>query len=118
MAQFRLLNKDGTFNIARAGMRKRITSDLYHSLLAVSWGKFLSILAGFYLSVNALFALAYTLCGPGALEGASTGLWTDRLLDAFFFSVQTLATIGYGKITPSGLMANTLVTIEALLGLL
>lgn len=118
MEQYRLLNHDGTFNIRRHGVRKRVFSDLYHGLLSVSWPTFLALLAGTYLLVNGLFAVAYTLCGEGALEGASKQGWPDRLVDAFFFSVQTLATIGYGRITPAGIPANLLVTCEALLGLL
>lgn len=66
---------------------------------------------------NVLFALAFLLCGPGALAGADLSSESHRFFDAFFFSVQTLATIGYGRITPMGLPANFLVTFEALLGL-
>lgn len=118
MEQYRLLNRDGSFNIARRGMRKKISRDLYHSLLAASWSQFMSLLGGFYLVINIFFAVAYTLCGEGALEGASTVDLSHRLLDSFFFSVQTLATIGYGRITPVGIPANLLVTLEALIGLL
>ena len=116
--QYRLLNPDGTFNVVRKGVRHRISRDVYHTLLSVSWPAFMGLLAGGYLITNALFALAYLLCGPDALAGvANEGGWR-RYLDAFFFSVQTLATIGYGKITPQGIPANLLVTIEALFGLL
>jgi inward rectifier potassium channel len=66
--------------------------------------------------VNILFAAAYELCGPNALEVA--GVRHASYLEAFFFSVQTLATIGYGRIAPVGLAANVLVTIESLVGLL
>jgi inward rectifier potassium channel len=66
--------------------------------------------------VNVAFALGYLACGPGALEGTDGG--ATSFLDAFFFSVQTFATIGYGKLTPRSLPANLLVTLEALVGLL
>jgi inward rectifier potassium channel len=67
---------------------------------------------------NLLFALAYVACGPGALEGAPVGAAGDRFAHAFFFSVQTLATIGYGRISPSGFAANALVALEAIVGLM
>jgi inward rectifier potassium channel len=70
-----------------------------------------------YFLLNVLFASGYMLCGPGALDGSSTTTFSQRFLDAFFFSVQTLATIGYGKMSPSGLASNILVAVEALAGL-
>jgi len=75
---------------------------------------FVSIL---YVAVNALFAGAYLLCGPDALQ-SSTGQFANQpFYRAFFFSVDTFATIGYGNIYPVGVAANTLVTIEALLNI-
>jgi inward rectifier potassium channel len=67
---------------------------------------------GLYLGVNVLFALGYLLLGDG-IENMRGGSFTD----AFFFSVQTLATIGYGKLVPVSFAANSLVTVEALTGL-
>jgi inward rectifier potassium channel len=115
---YRLMNPDGSLRIIRKGSRSSAGRDLYHYLLRVSWRRFILILTGFYLAVNLLFALGYLLCGPGALDGASGEGAGQALLDAFFFSVQTFATIGYGRITPVGLPANLLVTFEALFGLL
>jgi inward rectifier potassium channel len=115
--RFRLVNRDGSFNISRRGLRTGLRRDAYHRLLSVSWPRFLALLAGLYFTVNLVFALAYTLCGPGALEGAATTGLDNRYFEAFFFSVQTLATIGYGKITPVGIAANLLVTVEALFGM-
>jgi inward rectifier potassium channel len=75
-------------------------------------GGFAALLAGAFLAVNALFALTYLACGNG-IDNARPGSFTD----AFFFSVQTMATIGYGKLVPHGLAANSLVALEAALGL-
>ena len=114
----RLLNRDGTFNVVRVGTGHSRMTDLYHTLLSAPWIVFLALLGGFYILLNLAFAGSYVLCGPGALEGIVSPEPLERFSHAFFFSVQTFATIGYGKITPVGLAANLLVTVEALVGLL
>jgi inward rectifier potassium channel len=114
----RLLNRDGTFNTRRRGLPLLRSLSLYHALLTISWPRFYALLVLAYLGVNLLFASAYFACGPDALAGPHLELSHGRFLDAFFFSVQTLATIGYGAVTPHGLAANILVTIEAFVGLL
>jgi len=74
-----------------------------------------------YFVINALFAAAYVACGPDALSGLlgndTVGMERHPYLRAFFFSVQTVSTIGYGHIVPVGTAANTIVAIEALVGL-
>ena len=74
-------------------------------------------MAAGYFATNLLFASLYWLAGPDALSGAAPSPLA-RFEDCFFFSVQTLATIGYGKLTPNTRVANFLVAIEALVGLL
>lgn len=113
----RLLNPDGTFNVARRGLGVWSSLSVYHALLRMSWPRFLATLAGGYLVANALFAAGYLACGPAALVGAADPS-VGRFLAAFFFSVQTLATIGYGHTYPAGLAANTLVVLESLTGVL
>jgi inward rectifier potassium channel len=82
--------------------------DLYHFLLNASWLRLLTVLTMAYLAANALFACGYLLAGDG-ISNARPGSFAD----AFFFSVQTLATIGYGSMVPGSLYANLLVTFEA-----
>ncbi len=114
----RLLNRDGTFNVTRTGLRFSSSISLYQSLLIMAWGRFLLILSAFYLAVNAVFATVYLLCGPEALNGPGAGALHSNFLRAFFFSIQTFATIGYGQIGPVGLAANLIVTFESFAGLL
>jgi inward rectifier potassium channel len=114
----RLLNRDGSFSVTRRGLGFWASISPYHALLSMSWGAYLSLASFSYLAVNAFFAYAYLLCGPEALAGVREGQVHNAFLRAYFFSVQTLATIGYGHISPSGLPANFLVTIESLVGLL
>src|SRR5215208_5606071 len=114
----RLLNRDGSFNVKRRGLSLWASLSLYHWLLTMSWWKFLSLLTLSYLSANLAFALGYTLCGPGALENSANANLGSGFLRAFFFSVETFATIGYGNIAPVGFVPNILMTVESLVGLL
>jgi inward rectifier potassium channel len=87
--------------------------DLYHILLTASWPRLVLIVAAWYVAGNSFFALGYLL-DPGGIDHARAGSFGD----AFFFSIQTMATIGYGQMVPHSLFANVLVMIEALVGVL
>ena len=91
----------------------RPENDFYHWLLGTSWTKFLLLVICVYLGTNVLFALAYLACGPGAITNTEPG----ALIDVFYFSVQTMATIGYGQMTPVGHWPNSIVTFEAFFGI-
>ena len=114
----RLLNADGSFNVVRSGLGLLETIAPYQQLLTVTWTGFFAILVALYLLINALFALAYYAEGSTALMGPGADMLGGHFSQAFFFSVQTFATIGYGQIGPNGFGANALVTIEALVGLM
>jgi inward rectifier potassium channel len=114
----RLLNRDGSFNVVRQGLPFHRSLSLYHALLTMTWPRFFLLVASGYFAANLLFAFLYFLCGPHAIDGWRTGTSFARLEDSFFFSVQTLATIGYGRLTPNGSLVNLLVTFEALVGLM
>jgi inward rectifier potassium channel len=114
----RLLNRDGSFNVKRDGLPKLASLSLYHALLSLSWPKFVGLLVGGYLTVNLMFASAYLACGPGGLGGTAAAEMGGPFLRAFFFSVHTFATIGYGNVVPLGLAANFIVTLETIVGLL
>lgn len=111
---YRLLNKDGSFNVRILGESWWKTLFSYHTLLTTSWPTFSLLLALGYGLLNAVFALAYLACGPTALSGDTT---LSPLARAFFFSVHTFATIGYGNLTPRNYGANVTVTIESFFGL-
>jgi len=99
--------------IVALGLRAHPLRDVYLWLLASTWRRFFALVLAAYLGANAVFALGYLALGD-AIEEARPGHFGD----AFFFSVQTMATIGYGKMAPRGIGANALVTVEALVGLL
>ena len=92
---------------------RRLRDDLYYDLLASSWPRLLTLLAATFLAVNAIFALAY-LAVPGSVENARPGSFAD----AFFFSVQTMGTVGYGRLAPGTAWSNVLVTVEVIIGVL
>jgi inward rectifier potassium channel len=114
----RLLNRDGSFNVIREGLGLLETLAPYHLLLSISWSGFIGVVALLYLVLNIVFAVAYVACGPDALAGPGSHMLGGRFSQAFFFSIQTFATIGYGQIGPNGLGANIIVTVEALVGLM
>ncbi|MFL5527748.1 MAG: ion channel [Gemmatimonadaceae bacterium] len=113
----RLLNRDGTFNVVLEGLNPLSSLSLYHWMLRISWPKFLGFVTLIYIAVNGFFAAAFLLCGPNALQSSAGSFGGQPFYRAFFFSVDTFATIGYGNIIPVGVAANTLVTIEALLNI-
>ncbi|HVT01866.1 MAG TPA: ion channel [Thermoanaerobaculia bacterium] len=113
----RLLNRDGTFNVVREGLGPVSSLSLYHWSLTISWPAFLGAIAVLYVALNALFAVAFLLCGPTALHSAPGLPESSAFARAFFFSVQSFATIGYGHVVPVGLAANLLVTLEALINI-
>ena len=114
----RLLNRDGSFNVARSGLGFLESFAPYHLLLTIPWAGFFGVVSVTYLVLNLLFAVAYLACGPDALLGPGATMLGGRFSQAFFFSIQTFATIGYGQIGPNGLAANIVVTVEALVGLM
>jgi inward rectifier potassium channel len=105
--------------LGRAPPVRRVTDrssrahDLYHNLLIMPWSAFMAVLAAVYLVFNLVFAALYLL-QDGAVANAKPGSFAD----AFFFSVQTMATIGYGDMHPQTLYANLLVTGEVLLAMM
>jgi inward rectifier potassium channel len=99
--------------VTAIGLPRRPMGDLYHLLLTWSWTRLFSLMGAIYLGVNALFALAYLALGPGAITNARPGSFAD----AFFFSFDTMATIGYGDKVPVGLAANLLSLAQVMLGM-
>jgi len=99
------------YNVHVVGVPAPGMHDLYHALLRVPWWAAFAIIVGGYLLLNLLFALLYLWVG--GVANATPG----SLLDAFFFSVQTMGTIGYGNMYPVTRAANGLVVAESVAGL-
>ncbi len=114
----RFLNRDGTFNVRREGLGALDALSPYHFLLTLSWPQFLAATIALYVLSNALFAAIYVSLGEKALSGSEHLDLAHRYGRAFFFSVHTLATIGYGNIYPATFGADVVVAVESLVGLL
>ncbi|TAG95063.1 MAG: ATP-sensitive inward rectifier potassium channel 10 [Oscillatoriales cyanobacterium] len=110
----RLVSRKGQFtlNVVRLGLPRLHFADLYHWLITLSWPGFFTLISLLYAIANSLFALAY-LAGGDCIANARPGSFQD----AFYFSVQTMATIGYGSLYPRTDYANIIVAIQALFGL-
>jgi len=87
--------------------------DVYHRVLAMPWWRFFAYVGATWVGVNLVFALLYAAV-PGCVSGAAPG----NLEDAFYFSVQTFATIGYGAMAPATRFGHVVVVCEALVGTL
>ncbi len=114
----RLLNRDGSFNPRREGMPFFARLHPYHLLLTISWRRFLLLVVSGYVLANVVFALAFLACGAGAIAGQAPELFGGQFGRAFFLSVETIGTIGYGNVYPVGVPANLIVMAESLTGLL
>ena len=113
-----LINKDGTPNVARKGLSKFNTADNYHKLITMSWTKFWILVIGVYVTVNTFFAIIYMIIGRDSLFGTHEDMGLSRFGEAFFFSAQTITTVGYGHISPRGVAANSVAAFESMIGLL
>ncbi|WP_295652202.1 ion channel [uncultured Mucilaginibacter sp.] len=114
----RLLNQDGSVNVKRKGLPFFDTSNNYHTLITISWTKFWLLVFTCYFTLNLIFASIYMAIGVDSLAGADGNTFWQHFWEAFFFSAQTLSTVGYGHMYPSGMMSSTVSAIESMIGLL
>jgi inward rectifier potassium channel len=108
----RLVPRESDEAPLRLGFPAGWHSDFYHHTLTLPWWAYLVLGMALYLGLNIVFAELYLLA-PGGIDKARPGDFED----AFFFSIQTMATIGYGVLTPVGTYTNLLVTLETMVSL-
>ena len=115
----RNMNKDGTFNVVRTGEPRFRHYELYNRLITLSWTKFIFFIFLSYGIANLLFATIYYFIGAEKLSMDTSHMSEgEKFLEVFFFSSQTLTTLGYGRVAPIGALASTIAGIEAMMGLL
>jgi inward rectifier potassium channel len=100
----------GQTEFLKLNVDKRDWRDGYQWLLSLSWTRFAAIVAAIYVVLNLFFAMLYRL-GGHCIAGMS-----DSFVEAFFFSVQTLATVGYGHMYPDNLYGHIVTTVEVMSG--
>jgi inward rectifier potassium channel len=117
--KIRFLKKDGSFNVRRKGLAWWQSLHWYDLLITMNWWKFLCFLIFIFISVNALFALLYLQLGSTHFAGIEAEFpLVAQFFEFFFFSVQTFATVGYGRVNPLDFEAGMLSSVESLVGLL
>jgi inward rectifier potassium channel len=109
----RLLARETADEVQALGLPRPWFGDLYHRTLRMGWCSFLLAGALLYIAANVLFAILYMLEPDGVANARPGSFW-----DAFFFSVQTMATVGYGQMYPGSRYTNLVVTVETAVGLM
>jgi inward rectifier potassium channel len=102
----------GTFEFKKLGATRFDLRDPYHLAITLTWPQFLLSLLGFYLFINIIFATLFWLF-PGSVGHARAG----SFLDAFFFSIETASTVGYGGMYPATLYGHVIASAEIVCGL-
>lgn len=115
---YRTLNKNGTFNVRKTNISCFERFNFFHSLITMPWSHFFGLVILSYFTVNLIFASIYTLIGVENLTGIDGSSTFDQFIEAFFFSAQTITTLGYGRVAPMGILANSIAAFESMLGLL
>jgi inward rectifier potassium channel len=105
--------KLGEREIVTQGLRPAIFQDLYHFFMTISWPQLFATIAAFFLGFDVLFGCLYFL-----VPGCIANLNPPGFAGAFFFSVETLATVGYGEMHPQTLYGHVISMIEIFVGLM
>ncbi len=103
----------GGMELMRYGEHKWYWRDTYHWILRLTWPRFLLLISAVYLGMNLLFACLYAVV-PGSVANARPG----SFVDLYFFSIETLATVGYGYMNPGNLWGHCVASVEILLGMM
>lgn len=112
----RLMDPDGTFKVVRESQTN--WHNVYFHLMTMSWRRFFALFFCCFVLINVFFALCYCALGKGQFNGATGDTWTQQFTAAFFFSSQTLTTVGYGHISPATLASSLFASFELFVGLL
>ena len=113
----RAINHDGSFNVRRRSQQVQV-HDLYQALISMSWTRFLALVFALLIGLNLVFAAGYLLLGLEHLSGTAALTHIPPFWQAFFFSVQTFTTVGYGGLAPNSIGTGLLASLEAITGLL
>jgi len=116
--RIRFINRDGSINTRRKGLKTLETLDIYHYLISTSMINFTLIVFGSYILINTVYACIYYLIGADHFGGIDNATHSEEFVNLFFFSAQSLTTVGYGHIYPKGAIVSSIAALEAMTGLL
>jgi inward rectifier potassium channel len=114
----RFINKDGTFNVHRKGILDRGNFSPYHAVLNAPWWRFNLGILVYYIIANFIFSILYFMSGRNAFSDISNLDSWHRFGQLFFYSVQVITTLGTSPLHPSNVMSDTVLAIEAMVGML
>lgn len=116
--EVRFLNRDGSVNVKRTGLKGMANIDFYHWLITTTWLNLTLVILLGYIVTNTFFAAIYFVLGAEQFGGINGRDEATRFLELFFFSAQTLTTVGYGHVYPNASGVSTVAAIESMMGLL
>jgi inward rectifier potassium channel len=102
----------GSYRLRKRGVAQFDWSDPYRLAVALSWPQFILASLALYLGVNLLFAMLY-LAAPGDVANAAPGSFADLM----FFSIETMATVGYGEMYPATRYGHLVASVEIMSGI-
>ncbi|MFZ1676454.1 MAG: ion channel [Saprospiraceae bacterium] len=110
----RIINKDGSFNLVRVGEKR----SLFHNLVTMGWWKFFAIVFSSYIFINTIFAFIYMMVDSVGIGMTQDYQVKNHFLVSYFFSAQTMTTVGYGSLYPLTGVVSVVASVEALIGLM
>src|SRR6202012_4830987 len=109
--RYSMISLSGDISLTKIGARRFDLRDPYHLAVSLSWPAFVIALVGLWLIINLIFATLY-IFDPTGVANARPGVFGD----VFFFSIETLATVGYGVLAPASTYAHVISALEILTG--
>ncbi len=114
----RLMKSNGEFNVKKINQGFIANLNVYNRLIMMSWGGFIIFVLSYYVIANLFFGVIYYVIGIEKLQGINANDGLSEFAEAFFFSSQTLTTVGYGRVSPIGITSNVAAALESLIGLM
>lgn len=114
----RFINRDGTFNLHKKGWPFWDRFSIFHFMISLPLWQFITIIVTFFFSINLMYASIYYWIGPGQFTGFLGTTPGHIFKELYFFSTETFTTVGYGRVNPTGDLANLVAAVEAMSGFL
>lgn len=114
----RLISPKGEFNVEKGGLKFWQSLDIYHELISMKWWNFLGVITFVFFLANLLFASFYYASGLESIAGHESKPGLDHFITSFYFSTQSITTVGYGELYPNSNATSILAAVESFIGLL